>query len=230
MSKGKSSFVLYHDIRKPLELLDDAQRGKLFTGILNYSELGIEPDFGDAAIEIAFAFIRNALDRDAEAWEDKREKRAIAGSFGGKQTQAKRAIDKQNEANQAIASSDKQNEANQAVPVPVPVPVNVPVIEKKEKKEKSGRAAFSPPTLEEVKEYCAQRHSTVDPLQFWEYFDTGKWRDAKGNPVKNWKQKLLTWEKFDCGKPLKPNQIHGQAKTKILPEKLGELIADLDRI
>lgn len=188
MAKGKTSFVLYHDIRKPLELLTDEQRGKLFMAILNYSELDTEPDFDDAAIEIAFAFIRNALDRDTEAWEDKREKRALAGSKGGKQTQVK----------QANASNEKQNEANQAVPVPVPVPVNVPVpvIEKKKKEKRS----FSPPTLEEVRAYCQERKSSVDPDQFYSYFTADpdrQWIDAKGNRVTSWKQKLLTWEKYD---------------------------------
>ena len=56
---------------------------------------------------------------------------------------------------------------------------------------------FVPPTLEEVKAYVDERGSTVDPFKFWEYFNAGKWRDSKGNPVKNWMQKLLTWEKFD---------------------------------
>ena len=53
---------------------------------------------------------------------------------------------------------------------------------------------FVPPTLEEVKDYCLQRKSQVDPVRFWEYFDTGGWKDSGGKPVRNWKQKLLTWE------------------------------------
>ena len=59
---------------------------------------------------------------------------------------------------------------------------------------------FVPPTLEEVAQYCRERNSSVDPRKFWEYFDTGKWIDSEGKPVKNWKQKLLTWEKFNPGK------------------------------
>ena len=66
-----------------------------------------------------------------------------------------------------------------------------------ESKERSTRARFSPPTLEEVEDYVFERNSPVDPRKFWEYFNEGGWRDAKGNPVRNWKQKLLTWEKYD---------------------------------
>ena len=54
---------------------------------------------------------------------------------------------------------------------------------------------FKKPTLEEVKEYCKQRNSSVDPKVFFEYFETGNWVDSKGNKVKNWKQKIITWEK-----------------------------------
>ncbi len=121
MSKEKSSFVLYHDIREPLELLSDEQRGKLFMAILDYSEYGKQPDFcGDAVLFMAFTFIRGSLDRDAEAWESKRQKRIDAGRIGGQQTAANRA-------NAVFATQDKQTAANQAVPAPVPVPASVPV-------------------------------------------------------------------------------------------------------
>lgn len=64
---------------------------------------------------------------------------------------------------------------------------------------------FVPPTLEEVEAYAASRQSTVDPRRFFEYFNTPdaqgrSWRDSKGNPVKNWKQKFLTWEGRGGGK------------------------------
>ena len=68
---------------------------------------------------------------------------------------------------------------------------------------KSARTQFVPPTLDEVRDYCAERSSPVDPVQFFEYFSEGNWKDSKGNPVRNWKQKLITWEKFQNEKPKK---------------------------
>ena len=56
------------------------------------------------------------------------------------------------------------------------------------------RKRFVPPTLEEVKAYCQERNNNVDPKKFFDYYEQGKWKDSKGNPVKNWKQKLITWE------------------------------------
>lgn len=54
---------------------------------------------------------------------------------------------------------------------------------------------FVPPTLDDIKAYCQERNSCVDPQTFFDYFTTGGWKDSEGKPVKNWKQKLITWEK-----------------------------------
>lgn len=54
---------------------------------------------------------------------------------------------------------------------------------------------MSPPTLEEVKAYVREKDLSVDPNKFFEYYEEGNWHDGKGNKVRNWKQKLLTWDK-----------------------------------
>ncbi len=48
-------------------------------------------------------------------------------------------------------------------------------------------------TLIEIEEYIKEKNLSVDAKQFFDYFEAGNWIDAKGNKVKNWKQKLLTW-------------------------------------
>lgn len=54
---------------------------------------------------------------------------------------------------------------------------------------------FIPPTLEDVKDYCLNvRHNSVDYQKFYDYYSTGEWKDSKGNKIKNWKQKVITWE------------------------------------
>lgn len=68
-------------------------------------------------------------------------------------------------------------------------------ITKKEKNIKNNNNVFTPPTLEEITAYCRERNNNVDPKQFFDYFQTGNWIDSEGKPVRNWKQKLITWEK-----------------------------------
>ena len=64
-----------------------------------------------------------------------------------------------------------------------------------EKGRKRPPARFVPPTLEEVQEYAKSRGSDVDPKRFWDYFNAGDWKDAKGQQVRSWKQKFITWER-----------------------------------
>ena len=68
--------------------------------------------------------------------------------------------------------------------------IDIDIKESREKK----RKRFVPPTLEDVKAYCKERNNDVDAQRFFDYYEQGGWKDSKGNPVKNWKQKLITWE------------------------------------
>lgn len=75
--------------------------------------------------------------------------------------------------------------------------------ESKSKREsKSKNNIFTPPTLEEVQAYCKERGNTVDAKAFFDYYETGHWKDSKNQPVRNWKQKVITWEKHET-KPKK---------------------------
>jgi hypothetical protein len=59
------------------------------------------------------------------------------------------------------------------------------------------KTEFVPPTLGEVIAYCASRGNLVDPHKFYDYYDASGWVDGKGDPVHNWKQKCITWERHD---------------------------------
>lgn len=61
---------------------------------------------------------------------------------------------------------------------------------------KRKKKPFVPPTLEEVEKYCQERKNNVDPKKFFDYFSASDWVDSKGNPVRNWKQKIITWEGY----------------------------------
>ena len=195
MKQGKKSVVLYHDIRGPLlNALSFEEIGRLFLAILDYSEFGIIPDFS-GALNMAFLFIKNAIDRDEEAWEAKREKRREAGSLGGKQ----RAV---NQANATFAKQIKQDDANQAVPVPVPVPTPVPVpapvpapvpVPANEKKMVE-KPPDTIPTFQDVKMYCEEHRYTTNPQRFLDFYSTKDWHIGN-TPMKDWKAVLDGWER-----------------------------------
>ncbi len=64
-------------------------------------------------------------------------------------------------------------------------------IEKEEK-----RKEFIAPSLDEIKKYVSDKKLNVNAEKFYNYFTEGNWIDSKGNKVKNWKQKLLTWNGY----------------------------------
>ena len=76
-----------------------------------------------------------------------------------------------------------------------------------QKKERADRK-FTPPTIEQVRVYAESRgYPDFDAERFVEYYATAEWHDSKGNPVRNWKQKLLSvWltGKYDDAPSAKP--------------------------
>lgn len=94
-------------------------------------------------------------------------------------------------------------------------------------KSKNARSAFRPPTLEEIQAYCKERNSPVDPKQFYDYFSEGCWHDANNRPVRSWKQKLLTWEKYDSV-PTRKKAMAPMPKQESREKSAGSLKKDMD--
>ena len=78
----------------------------------------------------------------------------------------------------------------------------------KEKKVKESKEKFVPPTLKQIQQYIKEKNYTIDSKTFLEYFTESNWIDSKGNPVKNWKQKIITWSSH--ARNPQNNQGHGQ--------------------
>lgn len=79
-------------------------------------------------------------------------------------------------------------------PVPDPVP------------KRAARAAFVPPTLEQVREYCRQRKNAVDHEQWHAHYTANGWRVGR-NPMKDWRAAVRTWERNGLARP--PNRPAG---------------------
>ena len=78
---------------------------------------------------------------------------------------------------------------------------NININKRESKERKSPR-----PSLDEIKVYVKENNLKVNPEQFFNYFEAGEWKDAKGQVVRNWKQKILTWNKFESSKETKEEQ------------------------
>lgn len=70
---------------------------------------------------------------------------------------------------------------------------NININKRESKERKSPR-----PSLQDVEKYVEEKKLLVNAKQFFDYFEAGDWKDAKGQIVRNWKQKILTWNKFEA--------------------------------
>ena len=177
------------------------QRGELFTAILCYAAGESVPEL-DAAADMAFSFIRERMDRDNAAYMEKVEKRREAGKLGGR-PKADGFSERQEKAKKANGFFEKQNN-----PDTDSVLDTVPVI-KKESIEKSSR--FSPPTRQDVAEYCAEKgFSDLDIERFIDYYTSNGWMVGKSK-MKDWKAAVRNWAR--AGKAPKPNNTRGNKFT-----------------
>lgn len=73
------------------------------------------------------------------------------------------------------------------------------------KKENIKRKRFIKPTLEDIKEYCKQRNNNVNAKTFYDYYEANDWKDKDGKKLVSWKQKLITWERYENKNNLQSN-------------------------
>ncbi|KXL54424.1 hypothetical protein CLNEO_05300 [Anaerotignum neopropionicum] len=60
------------------------------------------------------------------------------------------------------------------------------------------RTVFTPPTIEQVKEYCTERKNSVDAERFIDFYACKGWMVGK-NKMKDWKAAVRNWERGDSG-------------------------------
>ena len=100
---------------------------------------------------------------------------------------------------------------------------------KRVRERKKKAVAFSPPTLEEVREYVQEKGLDIDPQRFIDYYEAGDWHDRYGKPVKNWKQRAQSWNRSN-GKqaadssPAPPTREEREAKEAALAAEQAERV------
>lgn len=61
-------------------------------------------------------------------------------------------------------------------------------------KGKEARTRFTPPTVDEIAEYCLERGNGIDAQHFVDYYARQGWKLSNGIAVKDWKACVRTWE------------------------------------
>ena len=63
---------------------------------------------------------------------------------------------------------------------------------------KRPRKAFAPPTIDDVKAYCAERNNTINAERWLSYYESNGWMVGR-NKMKDWKAAIRTWEANERG-------------------------------
>jgi hypothetical protein len=92
----------------------------------------------------------------------------------------------QSRVNKSKLNHSKGKEKNLQNTAPATVPENY-------YKEKS-KIKLIHPTLDEVRIFCKERGSPIDPEKFFKHYDYNGWLSGSGYPVRNWKSKVIDWE------------------------------------
>lgn len=177
---------LFVDYLDAIEPLGDAERGRLFTSLLEYARSGEAPQLGGNE-RFLFPMMRAQIDRDNAAMTVLSETRSRAGKSGAEAKQANAEFAKQNKQMPNLPSKssydkdkDKEKEKDY-IPPPPPLPRKAP-------------------TFDEVAEYAKLRGGLIDPKPFYEFYSVAGWIDTEGKPVYNWQQKFQLWEKRELEK------------------------------
>lgn len=89
---------------------------------------------------------------------------------------------------------------------------------------------FIPPHIDEVRAYVVENNLSVSPWDFVRFYEAGGWKDSKGKPVKNWKQKILTWQKFDNEKQKESKPSEKKSLWEIELEEQKGVVIDAETI
>ena len=74
---------------------------------------------------------------------------------------------------------------------------------KEETESKTKRKVFRKPSVEEIAAYCTERKNGIDPEAFFDKYEANGWVDKNGNPMKDWKATIRTWERWRKENPTK---------------------------
>ena len=189
---AREYFNAYHSILEAMEPLNDAERGRLFTALLEYSKLGATEKLSGNE-RFVFPGLRSQIDRDRENYEAKCKKMSENGRSGGRPHKANAFYENQLLLEKAKKAKEKEKEKEKEK-------TKEKDMEKEsvEKAAKPPRTRFIAPDVDSVREYCQEKGFSVDPERFVDYYTANGWHVGK-SPMKDWKATVRNWARNSGG-------------------------------
>lgn len=184
---GRLQFTFYESFHKALDRIKKkADRADAYDAICRYALYGEVPDLDklpDAAA-IAFELIRPTLDAS--------RRKAEVGAKGGKQNGSKPQANRKQSGSKAEANR-KRGESETEIEDEIEKENEIEIeIESESECYSASPTPFTPPSLEEVEEFCKAEGLNNDPSRFWNYYEGRGWT-LGSQPMVNWKAVLKSW-------------------------------------
>ena len=197
---SKPGVMFYFDVRPCIKRLNLNEKGQLFEAILDYAESGIEPEL-DGALGIAWDFIQPRLDQDTERYGNKVLQKQYAAFVRELKKRGSVVISFDEWTNMTDVARDQLISGDigrYPTPTPTPTPTSTPTSNSREVYASSPprTSCFTPPSVEEVRVYCAERKNSVDPERFVDFYASKGWLVGKSK-MKDWRAAVRSWERSD---------------------------------
>lgn len=173
------SFNAYHSYLDTMEALNDAECGRLFRALLEYSATGAAPELRGNE-RFVFPGMRSQIDRDIEKYNAKCARNRENGEKGGGHSPPNAPERPRTPPKDKDKDKEKDKDKDKDISFP---PDGV---------KDSARAHR--PTVEEVAAYCRERGNRVDAERFVDFYASKGWK-VGNQPMKDWKACVRTWER-----------------------------------
>lgn len=177
----KKSFLIYVDSLDILDELKPSEIANLFLAIKAHHNG--EPFELDSITRVALKPFLIQWERDLERYEQTCNRNKANGLKGGRPPK---------NPNNPMGSNETQK-THSVILKPKKADSDSDSDSERENdiKKKTIQKKFEPPTLAEVQTWFVEQGSTAEQgAKAWHYYNDGQWIDAKGQPVKNWRQKM----------------------------------------
>lgn len=212
--KNKECFLMYKSFYEPTKFLSLEHKGLLYTAIMEYQANGTIIDL-PADVKMAFNFFVNQFRLDNDKYVEKcnKAKESVSKRWNKDDTNEDNnsekceSVETNTNVYERIQPNTNHTDNDNVLKKDISSLRSDISKEKKQTVSKKSKPEFIAPTLAEVIEYANERKRPDIAQKFFDYFVAGNWVDAKGDKVRNWKQKFITWEnnnpaaKVQSGKP-----------------------------
>lgn len=182
----RDSFIFYRSFWEAIREADEAGQRQLYAAIAAFALDGEEPQL-TGLIKAVWLAIRPQLEANRKRYENGKKGGAPKGSSNNPTGRRGKAIaeePKEPTTNQELTKNKANNNVNENNNENVNV-------ESKTKK----RNVFSPPSLDEVKDFFSKGNFTSDPAAFFDHYEANGWVQRVGKPIKNWQAAARQWER-----------------------------------